>query len=66
MDEFVTLDSDSASIWYSKLFYKKKNAFSKIVIGFENVSHNTIENTMRQIFGQAYFSEISQNFLAIH
>ena len=35
MDEFVTLDSDSASIWYLKLFYKKKGkrfVFSKIVM----------------------------------
>ena len=34
MDEFVTLDSDSASIWYKKLFYQRKESlfFSKIVM----------------------------------
>ena len=26
MNEFVTLDSESASIWYLKLFYKKKES----------------------------------------
>jgi len=32
MDEFVTLDSDSASIWFWKLFYKKNAfVFAKIV-----------------------------------
>ena len=40
---------------------RKLNQFVNLVC-FENVSHITIENIMRQIFGEVYFSEFHKIF----
>ena len=51
MDEFVILDSDSASIWYSKLFYKKKGVhlFSRTLYRLRLIGKRALCRLIRSV-----------------